>query len=246
MERELLFADRLQEIRDTAKKQGNLVTKDQVEETFADFSLNPDQMSMVYEYLNKHKIGVGEPVDTSDYLSDEERNFLQIYLDEIASMEPVSDGEREAIFLSAMSGDASAQQTLTTLYLSRIVDIARLYVGQGVLIEDLIGEGNVTVAMGVRMLQSFQNAKEAESMLDKMIMDAMEEYISENAEESKKDKQIAARVNKVAEAAGTLAKEYGRKVTPMELVANSTLTLKAIQDAIRISGGNIEDLENQQ
>lgn len=246
MEQELLFADKLQEIRNTAKKQGNLVTKEQVEEAFADFSLDQAQLSMVYDYLQKHHIGVGEPVDTDEYLSEEERNFLQTYLDEIAAMEPISNGEKEAITLSAMSGDVSAQQRLVTLYLSQIVDIARLYVGQGVVLEDLIGEGNVAVAMGVKMLGALENAKEAESMLGKMIMDAMEEYISENAEESKKDKHITDKVNKVASAASKLAEEYGRKVTPEELAAESGLSLKVILDAIRISGGKIEDLENSQ
>ncbi|HKM35244.1 MAG TPA: RNA polymerase sigma factor region1.1 domain-containing protein [Lachnospiraceae bacterium] len=244
MERELLFADKLQEIRKIAKKQGNLVTKEQVEESFVDFSLDQDQLSMVYDYLQKHHIGVGEPVDTEEYLSEEERNFLQTYLDEIAAIEPVSNGEKEAITLSAMSGDVSAQQRLTTLYLSQTVDIAKLYVGQGVILEDLIGEGNVAVAIGVKMLGALKNAREAEGMLGKMIMDAMEEYISQNTEDSKKDKHITDQINKVAIAAGKLAEEYGRKVTPEELVAESNLSLKVIQDAIRISGGKIEDLEN--
>lgn len=244
MERELLFAEKLQEIKNIAKKQGNMITKAQVEEAFADFSLDETQLSMVFDYLQKHRIGVGEPVDTEEYLSDEERNFLQVYLDEIAAMEPVSDGEREAITLAAMAGDEDAQQKLMTLYLSQVVDIAKLYVGQGVVLEDLLGEGNVAVAMGVKMLGVNSSATEAEGMLAKMIMDAMEEYIALNAEEGKKDKQITDKVNKVADAAGKLAEEYGRKVTPEELAAESNLSLKAIQDAVRISGGKIEDLES--
>lgn len=245
MERELLFADRLQELRNTAKAQGNLVTEDQVEEAFAEFGLEKEKLEMVYDYLRKHNIGVGEPVDTEEYLTDEERNFLQMYLDEIAELEVVSDGEKEAITLSAMAGDEQAQERLVTLYLPQVVDVAKLYAGQGVYLEDLIGEGNVAVAMGVKMLGALEHASEAEGMLGKMMMDAMEEYISENAEEGKKDRHIADKVNKVADAARELAEEYGRKVTPEELAAESSLSLKAIQDAVRISGGKIEDLEKQ-
>lgn len=76
-----------------------------------------------------------------------------------------------------------------------------------------------------------------------MMMDAMEDYIAENAEESRKDNSIAGRVNKVADAARKLAEEYGRKVTAEELAAESRLSLKAIRDAMRISGDKIEDLE---
>lgn len=244
MERELLFADKLQEIRNTAKAQGNLVTQAQVEETFAVFGLEKAQLDMVYDYLKKHNIGVGEPVAEEEYLTSEEKNFLQIYLDEIAALETVSAGEQEAITLSAMAGDVSAQERLVTIYLPKVVDVAKLYAGQGVFLEDLIGEGNVAVAMGVKMLGALEHAAEAEGMLGKMMMDAMEDYIAENAEEGKKDRRIAEKVNKVADAARELAQDYGRKVTAEELAAESGLSIKTIQDAIRISGGKIEDLEN--
>lgn len=245
MERELLFADRLQEIRNTAKKQGNLVTEDQVTEAFAEFSLEQDQLAMVYDYLKKHNIGIGEPVEEEEYLTSEEKNFLELYLEEIAALETVSAGEQEAVTLSAMAGDVSAQERLITFYLPKVVDVARLYAGQGVFLEDLIGEGNVALAQGVRLLGALEKAAEAEGMLGKLMMDAMEEYIADNAEEGKKDRHIADKVNKVADAARELSGDYGRKVTPQELAAESGLSLKAIQDAIRISGGKIEDLENQ-
>jgi len=74
-------------------------------------------------------------------------------------------------------------------------------------------------------------------------MDAMEEYIAENAEESKKDKRIESKVNKVAEAAKSLAEDLGRKVTAEELAAETGMSLKSIQDAMRMSGFKIEDLE---
>ena len=243
MERELLFADRLQELKNTAKAQGNLVTEAQVEEAFKDFGLQNDQMELVYDYLKQHKIGVGTPVDAEEYLTGEEKNYLQLYLNELKEIPVCSEGEREALVLSAMAGDAGAQDKLLTLYLPQVADIAKLYAGQGVYLEDLIGEGNVAAAMGVRLLGALENASEAESALAKMVMDAMEEYIAVNAEEGKKNRQVLDKVNKVAKEAKKLAGEYGRKVTPEELAQESTLSLKAIQEAMRISGDKIEDLE---
>lgn len=245
MERELLFADKLHGLRNTAKAQANVVTKDQVSEAFADFGLEEDQMELVYDYLKKHNIGIGEPVAEEEYLTGEEKNYLDMYLEELAEIEPVSTGEMEAITLSAMAGDADAQERLLTLYLPRVVDVAKLYAGQGVYLEDLIGEGNVALAIGVKMLGALENATEAEGALGKMIMDAMEDYIAENAEEGKKDKRIADKVNKVADAARELAESYGRAVTVAELSAESGMSEKAIREAMRISGGKIEDLEKE-
>ena len=125
--------------------------------------------------------------------------------------------------------------------------MARLYAGQGVLLEDLIGEGNVAAAVGVKELgtaqSGVQDAAEAEAFLAKQIMDAMESHVAENAAESKKDKKIADKVNKVADAARELAEDYGRKVTVEELAAEGRLSVQAIKEAVRISGGKIEDLE---
>lgn len=244
MEREILFADKLHQLRNTAKAQANIVTEAQVQEAFAEFGLEKDQLEMVYDYLKKHNIGIGEPVDEEEYLTNEEKNYLEMYLEEIAAIELVSSGEMEAITLSAMAGDATAQERLLTLYLPKVVDVAKLYAGQGVFLEDLVGEGNVALAMGVKMLGALENASEAEGALGKMMMDAMEDYIAENAEEGKKDKRIADKVNKVADAAKELAEAYGRAVSAEELAAESGMTVKAIREAMRISGGKIEDLEN--
>ena len=121
--------------------------------------------------------------------------------------------------------------------------MSRLYTGQGVLFEDLIGEGNVALAMGVTMLGAFQHAKAAEGALMRMIMDAMEESIAENVQELDKDKKVAEKVNKVAKAAGELAGELHRKVTAEELSQESGMSKRYIEDAMRMSGFAIEDLE---
>ena len=47
--RELLFAEKLEEIRKLAREQGQCVSTDQVEECFAPLGLHEDQMAMVYD-----------------------------------------------------------------------------------------------------------------------------------------------------------------------------------------------------
>ena len=243
MERELLFTDKLQELRETAKAQGNLITEDQLQEAFSELSFDEEQLAMVREYLAKHKIGIGKPVDTEENLTGEEKNFLEMYLKKLKDLPAVSDGEKQALTMSAMAGDSLAQEKLCTAYLPQVVDVAKLYAGQGVYLEDLIGEGNVAVAMGVKMLGALEKPSEAEGMLGKMMMDAMEDYISEYAEESKKDKHITEKINRIADAAKKLAEEYGRKVTAEELAAETKFSQKIIEEAYRVSGDKIEDLE---
>ncbi len=245
MNREILFGKTLEQVKKTAKEQGNCISKEQVEAAFSELSLGEEQLNLVYEYLRRHKIGIGEPVDLDEYLADEEKDYLDNYLTQLHGLPEVSEGEREAITLSAMAGDTDAQGRLTEIYLPEVAEIAKLYAGQGVYLEDLIGEGNVALAMGVTMLGALERASEAQGMLGRMMMDAMEEYIAENANESKKDRRIVEKVNKVADAARELAEELHRKVTVEELMEESGFSQKAIEDAVRMSGGRIEDLEGK-
>ncbi len=246
MNKELLFAQTLEKVRAIAKEQGNCISEEQVKQEFEALELNSDQLQLVFDYLVKHKVGINQPVNMDDYLTDEERNYLQDYLDELAALPQVSQGEKEAITLSAMAGDLDAQNRLTEIYLPDVVEIAKIYTGQGVLLEDLIGEGNVAVAVGCGMLGCLENAEEAQGMLVKMIMDAMEEYIAENASSEKADQKVVDKVNKVMEAAKELAEDFRRKVTVAELAAETKMSEAAIREAIKFTGNNIEYIEEEE
>lgn len=242
MKQEIEFARTLEEVRKKARAQQNFITKTEVEEAFSALSLSEQQMEMVFAYLRQNKIGVDEPADVDAYLEEEERNYLDTYLDALQAIPKVTDGEREAITLSAMAGDADAVRRLTELMLPEVPQIAKLYTGQGVGLEDLIGEGNVALSLGVTMLGALEHADEAQGMLIRMMMDAMEECIETSAAEEKSDQKIADKVNRVADAANALRSSSRRAVTVEELMEESGLSRKAIVDAVRISGGKIESI----
>lgn len=241
-----MFAQTLEKVKKLAAEQGNCISEEQVKEEFAALNLNEEQLQMVFDYLEKHKIGINEPVNMDDYLTDEEKDYLQTYLDELEALPKVSEGEKEAITLSAMAGDINAQSKLIEIYLPDVVEIAKIYTGQGVFLEDLIGEGNVALTMGTGMLGCLENAKEAAGMLAKMIMDAMEAYIADNASDEKIDRKVADKVNKVLEAARELSEELRRKITVEELATETKLSQAAIREAIKFSGNNIEYIEEEE
>ena len=217
MNKEILFAQTLEQVRKTAREQGNCISEEQVKDAFAELDLSGEQLQMVFDYLLKHKIGIGQPMDPDEFLTDEEKDYLQEYLDEVAELPTYTDGEKLAFAMSAMAGEADAQQRLIEIHLADVAELAKLYAGQGVLLEDLVGEGNLALSFGVTMLGSLEKPQEVEGMLGKMIMDAMEEYIAEHAENSKIDKRVEDKVNKVADKARELAEELQRKVTIEEL-----------------------------
>ena len=244
MNQEALFARTLEQVKEQAAGQGGWIGEEEVQEAFAPLGLSGEQLQMVYDYLVKHKIGIGAPVNPDDYLTEEKKNYLQNYLDELESLPKATPGEKEAITLSAMAGDLDAQGQLAIFYLPDVVEVARLYSGQGVPLEDLIGEGNLALTAGVSMLGALERTDEAQGMLGKMMMDAMEELIQQQQTAEKADQKMTQRINKVLEAARSLSEELHRKVTVEELAQEAKLSEKAIREAVRLSGHQIEYLED--
>jgi len=244
MDRELLFAKKIEEIRVLAKEQGGILSKAQVEEAFAEIGFKADDLGPVYDYLKAKRIGIDEKVNVDEFLSEDDINYLDMYLESLKELKEYTDGEKKAYYMAAMAGERDAKDKVIEIMLPDVVDLAKLYTGQGMLIEDLIGEGNVALSMAVEMLGALETPDEVEATLASSIMSAMEEAIGIEVEEKKVDDKLVNRVNKVAAQAEELAAALGRKVTVEELVAEGKTTTKEVLDAIRLSGGKIEDIDS--
>ena len=244
MTQEMDFAARLEKIKQLARNQGGMIQEKQVRDAFADMHFDEGQMKLVFDYLAGQKIGIGEPLNPEDYLSEEEIDWLDSYLESLTGLAELSDGEKQAVLLSAMAGDGDARRRLTEIYLPQVVDIARLYAGQGALLEDLIGEGNMALSIAVQMLETAENASEAEGLIGSRIMEAMENHIAENTQQAQTGQKIADKVNRVADQARELAESLGRKVTLAELADETGMSLFELKEAVDLSGDAIEDIDS--
>jgi RNA polymerase primary sigma factor len=243
--KEVEFASILKQVTRTARENRNFITKEQVQTAFAELELDEKQMEMVFDYLKQHNIGVDEAVEfTDENLSEEETNYLNDYLEELKSLPKYTEGELEAISMSAIAGDKDAQAKLINNYLPLVVDVARMYSEQGVFLEDLIGEGNFALTKGVTMLDAVGEPKEVESFLYKLMLDAMEAIIQENLAEDAGSQKVLELVNEVADKARELAEDLRRKVTVKELMDETGWDEDKIRSAIKFSGDNIEDLDS--
>ena len=243
MNKELEFAKKLEVVRKLAKAQGNMLSKEQVEEAFGEIDITGAQLEPVFAYLKTKNIGIGEPMNIEEILTPEDKDYLTEYVESLKELPAFSDGEKRAYAMSAMAGEADGKLNMINLFLPQVVDIAKLYSGQGVLLEDLIGEGNVALATGVEMLGCLEDPEEVDGMLGKMIMDAMEDYIAENTEAKKADMQVVDKVNNISDQAKELAESMQRKITVEELAAETGINEEEIREAIKFSGNKIEYFE---
>lgn len=239
------FAEILKLVTRTARENKNVISADQVKEAFSELDLDEKQLQMVFEYLRSHKIGIDEEALVSeDDLTDEETNYLNDYLESLKDLPQYTDGEIEAIQMSAIAGDKESQDKLIECYLPLVVDVARMYSEQGVYLEDLIGEGNVALTKGVTMLDVVGEPSEVEGFLYKLMLDAMEAIIEENLAENAGGQKVLSLVQEVADKAKELAEDLRRKVTVEELMEETGWDEDKIRSAIKFSGDAIEDLDS--
>lgn len=242
-----IFMEELEQLRETARLQGNMLTSVQINQEFSKWQLNEMQLAMIQDYFRKNHIGIDEPLDAADSLSGEDANFLEMYFDELKELPDATDGEKRAVMMSSLAGDGNAQARLVELYLPQVVEISKLYAGQGALVEDLIGEGNVALAMAVTMLDCVDGIDEIEGFLVKMVMDAMEEFIGDASENRELGENVLNKVNEVNDKAKELYDNLLRKVYVKEVADELGLTGEEVREVIELSANcidYIEDIEN--
>jgi RNA polymerase primary sigma factor len=237
------FANTLENLKETARLQENMLTSEQVREAFSEWNLNDEQIDLINNYFKNNKIGIDEPGDTNDNLTDEDVNFLEMYLNDLKELPPVSDGEKRAVMMSALAGDNDAKAKLVEIFLPQVVEISKLYAGQGALVEDLIGEGNVAVASAVTMLDCVEGIDEVDGFIAKMIMDAMEEYIGDDTENRQADENVLEKVNLVNDKAHELYECFMRKVTVKEVADELKISEDEVIEAIKFSVNLIEYID---
>lgn len=237
------FVEVLTQLKELAAMQGNMITSEQLEEQLSVLRLDEEQKELVLQYLKDSRIGIDAPVDPDTYIAGEDRNYLEMYLEELKELPACSQSKKEALLLAAMAGERDILGELIQAFLPQVVDVAKIYAGQGVLLEDLIGEGNVALAVVMDMLGSQDNAKEAEEMVIQMVMKAMEELIFESSEEQGEMDEILEKANRILEKANALSEELLRKVTLEEVCRETGFAEEDVREILRITGWKVEVIE---
>ncbi len=248
------------QVRALAKSQGETISREQVHNKFLPLNVSEGQFLLIYKYLDEENVTLfdteeerlkasGQGKDGSDskedtpHLSIEDDDCLKIYIDELNSLKIPEKEERQSIIEDILKDRESAVSRLPEMYLKEVIDVARLYAGQGVALEDLIGEGNIGVLTGAGMLDCCESAQEVDEFMIRMIMDSMESMIMENFSDDEFDLKVVERVNELNDRARELAEEMERLVTVEELVRELAQDEEYIRETIRLSGNAIPYIE---
>lgn len=242
------FSKKLAKLTEKAKQNGFYLSNEEIMEAFPDLLQNNEQMNLLLGYFNSQKITVGDQSEIAEQLSIEDQNYLEEYQMEISDIEILEEDKLRELIIQAVKGDSDARMLLLQQYLNKVIGLAKLYSGQGILLEDLIGEGNLALAEAVLQMGCLDIdgnvVEEADGFFGKYMMNAMESMINQELFEKDMGEKMAETVNRVADAAAELSHTMMRKVTIQDLVRHTDLTKEEIWDAINASANKIEDIDD--
>ena len=236
-------------------QQGELcgyVTTDSIVEILGE--LDDSKMSLVRDYFASHRIGVDAPLDVPE-MDEEEQSYFHMFLEDIKEL-PKTDYDTKKLLIrqvldfgengTSAAANSEAIGKLTQAYLPMVVDVSRLYTGQGVILPDLISEANLALVMALNSLPAMldnDTPEGADLAISRYVMKALEEYVAEETDSEASAEKALNTVIAVTDKAKELSEEYMRKVTIDELAMATKLSRKKILEAIRISKDCYEYIE---
>lgn len=167
--------------------------------------------------------------------------YLKMYLDDLSAVDELLESEEKELFEKVKCGDEYSKVRLIEGKLNLVVEIAKQYVNKGVLIEDLIGEGNIGLMSGINSIHELDEYSNFTSHLENEIKKVLEEATSENTEQDNFEKRVMERASYLNSSSNELTDDLLRNPTLKELSEYTRISIDEIKDILNVSGDSIKD-----
>lgn len=236
------FQNKLKEIQEVAKAQGNTLKAGQIRECFAGGDLDRNQLLGVLKYLTTRGIEIeGAAVQTEETqeerkqipLTGEEEAYLKEYIETLP--EAGSAEEKETMFRKLAEGDQMAVQTLAAWYLKEAADLAVEMNAEEIFLGDLIQEANVSL---MQALGGAGDTLRTEEWLLKQVKLGLTKVLEEQSQQKFADDSLIARVEKLENAVRELSDDEDGKCefSVAELAVILDMNVEEIRDTLRLTG----------
>jgi len=179
-----------------------------------------------------------EEVREEEALEGEELAYFQMYLDDLESIDPCTDEEMRILSGHLRAGDENAQNRLIEGNLFLVLEEARHAANQGVLLGDLVQEGNMALVDAIEEYRRSGVRQENDTFsayLRKKIAGSMQQLLREQSGYDTALNTMAAESNRLLETVRSFEEEYGRAATLAELSERMNLSADRVEELLRIS-----------
>lgn len=244
------FQEKLRNICELGKQNGNMLTHEQIREHFASTDLETSQMLKVLQYLKLQGIMIEEdtaPVETEEVgetepeskgtstpLTSEEEAYLKDYLAEVSNGKEVSPEMLHTLFENLADGDAIAEAALTSIYLPVAANMAADMNCTEIQLADLIQEANVVL---LTALSDPETERKDDAWLRLQLRKGIIAAIEEQTQKKFQDDCLVAKVEKLETAVKELTDDDGEnRFTIDELAVILDMNVDEIRDILRLTG----------
>ncbi len=243
MDEQSKFKEALASVTTRAEENGGKLSAEEAKELLKDMEFNDEQMSMIYAYLaSKGYVVEGAvlPEKEQEPYTEEEEEFLEQYRKDMKSMRRQTEEVLQELFSAALTGEQEAIRLLTEHYMEKVLAVAEEYAHRGMLIQDLIQEGNIGLLMGLHGAADAEHGELTEDYLEREIRKTIRAAMDEQSGETRVGEEVTGKLNKLADSITELTEDLGREVSPEELSVFLDMPLDEIEDLLRIAGDTIE------
>ena len=246
------FLEGLQDLVRIGKTNGDMLTADEVRSYFSDVALNEAQMGLIAAYMSENQIRIDGVLPAVDVESEEEElssaeepsAVFQMYIDEMKEITSLYEEEEEKYLERMTQGDTEAVNQLVEMNLEEVVNIARLFQGKGIQMNDLIQEGNLALFCSVMEYEKETHGDFHPYMLER-VRQAIEDAVQENTMVTSGARKMARLINQMNDLATSITKEFGREAKAEELAEKMHLSVEEVKDLMKVSLDAVNLFENE-
>jgi len=225
MEEQEIFIEAIENLKDFAKLNGGVVTKQDIMDNFGGVELAEGQLQLVYGYLQNNHIKISdveitenvfekinsksidalEEIDEIDLNKDNiqreideenDKKIVALYMEDLKLIQINSEKE-ELLLKRALEGDKKAEDQLIEVYLLKIIEWIEPFRNKGVPSADLIQEGNLILLTQIKEKDNL-TVDEWNTQFERILRDKIETTCNSFIEEQKDSYIVSKKVlNKV-------------------------------------------------
>ena len=225
MEEQEIFIEAIENLKDFAKLNGGVVTKQDIMDNFGGVELAEGQLQLVYGYLQNNHIKISdveltenvfekinsksidalEEIDEIDLSKDNiqreideenDKKIVALYMEDLKLIQINSEKE-ELLLKRALEGDKKAEDQLIEVYLLKIIEWIEPFRNKGVPSADLIQEGNLILLTQIKEKDNL-TVDEWNTQFERILKDKIETTCNSFIEEQKDSYIVSKKVlNKV-------------------------------------------------
>jgi len=169
--------------------------------------------------------------DANDLSGLAQSDSLRLYLREISRVPLLSAAHESRLAELAEQGDRDARNQLIEANLRLVVSIAKKYVGQGLSLEDLIGEGNIGLIRAVTKFD-YRKGFRFSTYATWWIKQAITRAILEGTRAVRLPVYIMEEVMRVKRMTRQLYQELGREPTPSQIGQALNMTAERVSELL--------------